>query len=141
MTNPPIGIEKKKKENQALVRRAFKLFVELLLHFKGIPSMDNRAASVSMDMASSNLALLQEYGKEAWDKDIAVASGVLELLRSQLEEETRIVDELKTARARRLLKQEKEIQILENDLFRYIRNNEKTLIQVKVLEKRAKDLY
>lgn len=103
--------------------------------------MDNRAVSVSMDMASSNLALLQKYGKEAWDKDIAVASGVLDLLRLQLEEETRIVEELRIARARRLLKHEKEIQILENDLFRYIRNNEKTLIQVKALEKRAKDLY
>jgi len=101
---------------------------------------DVRAVSESTEKAMKNLSLLQQYGKQAWEMDLAHASAELALLQKQLDEERRIVDGMHANREARMAKQAKEIRILETDLFNYIRNNGKTLVQVKKLEKRAKEL-
>lgn len=101
---------------------------------------DIRAVSESIDMATRNLALLREYGKEAWEHDIAHASATLDLLREELEAETRLVEQMEASRRAKISRHEKEVGILEKDFFSYLRNNERVLYQVKVLEQRAKDL-
>ena len=102
---------------------------------------DVRAQAVSLESEINNVALLTEFGKAAWEEDIAAASATLAALRQELEVVRSSQQQLVHARQVRDAKLDKEVAILEKDLFSYIRNNEKTAIQVKVIEARAKLVY
>jgi hypothetical protein len=85
--------------------------------------------------------LLSEYGAAAWEEDIEAATANLVVLQEELAKEKQALEQLVMAREAKRAKHEKDLGIATTDLFNYLRNNEKTLIQVKLLERRAKDMY
>jgi hypothetical protein len=90
---------------------------------------------------TSTLSLLSEYGTAAWEEDIEAATANLTVLQEELAEEKQALEQLVMAREAKRAKHEKDLGIATTDLFNYLRNNEKTLIQGKLLERRAKDMY
>ena len=87
------------------------------------------------------LQLLIDYGKPAWEEDIEGASACLGQLREELEAGKQQLEQLVNTRTSKIQKNDKELLIATTDFFNYLRNNEKTLVQVKILEKRAKQMF
>jgi hypothetical protein len=104
-------------------------------------SQDPRIAAMTQDSEIENIEILIEYGHGAFEEDIASASANLALLQEQLAAAKQELEQLVNNRDRARAKYEKDLSIATTDLFNYLRNNEKTLIQVKMMEKRVKDRY
>lgn len=102
---------------------------------------DVRATYMHQQSDLDNLELMVEYGQAAWEEDLVVPRYDLECMRAELASEKLGLDNLTMDRQTKQAQYDKEINLVTTDLFNYIRNNEKTLIQVKVLEKRAKTVY
>ena len=102
---------------------------------------DVRARFMHQQSDLENLELLVEYGQAAWEEDLVVPRYDVERMRAQLASEKSDLDNLTMDREAKQAKYDKELNLVTTDLFNYMRNNEKTLIQVKVLEKRVKTAY
>lgn len=102
---------------------------------------DIRAQALYQESEKSNLALLTEFGQQAYAEDIESASIILSRLEAQLAEEMMHLQQAVDAQGAKDEKVEKELRIHEHDLMNYVRNNEKTLSQLKIMEGRAKRLY
>lgn len=87
----------------------------------------------------ANLSILIEYGKEAWAADIANQEILLQQATRQLHVAESELAVLKSKHESSNF--EKELRLVETDLFNYIRNNEKTLIGLKRAERTAFDMY
>ena len=99
---------------------------------------DVRVRYMSQEQERENLELLIEHCPAAWEEDISSARIVLDQLKEQLAKETAELERIVTDRQSKQTKYDRELNLVTTDLFNYMRNNEKTLIQVKLLEKRAK---
>lgn len=102
---------------------------------------DIRAKSEYLDSEKTNLELLIEYGGPAWEEDISHARDVLNRIEEAIGREMSVLEKLDSEKKIRDDRYEKEVTILSHDLFNYIRNNEKTLLEVKSLESKAKRMY
>jgi hypothetical protein len=102
---------------------------------------DIRAKSEYLDSEKTNLELLIEYGGPAWAEDISHARDVLNRIEEAIAREMSVLEKLDSEKKIRDDRYEKEVTILSHDLFNYIRNNEKTLLEVKSLESKAKRMY
>lgn len=104
-------------------------------------SQDPRAESMTQESVIENLDVLIEYGHSAFEEDIASALANLGILKEQLNAGKAQLEQLVNNRDRARQKYEKDLSLASTDLFNYLRNNEKTLIQVKLLEQRAREQY
>ena len=102
---------------------------------------DIRAQALYQESEKGNVALLTEFGQQAYVEDIESASIIYSRLEAQLAEEMMYLEQAVVAQGAKEEKVEKELRILEHDLMSYVRNNEKTLSQLKIMEARAKRLY
>jgi hypothetical protein len=93
---------------------------------------------MSQEQERENLELLIDHCPAAWEEDLASARNILDQLRDQLAKETGELERIVTDRHNKQTKYDRELNLVTTDLFNYMRNNEKTLVQVKLLEKRAK---
>jgi reverse gyrase len=102
--------------------------------------MNKRYEIESVESEINNLYLLNEYGRSAWAEDNNVSRMILDSLHK---EQAALQSTLQQLEAQRVLKEEKvdkQLAVIEKDLFNYIQNSGRTLVQIRTLEKRAREL-
>ena len=105
-------------------------------------SQPNIRAEVSFLQAeANNLGVLLEYGKAAWEADNIQQQVLLDQARKELEQAQSELVAASEARARKAEIFDRELSLVETDLFSYVRNNEKTLVGLKRLERQARGTY
>jgi reverse gyrase len=103
-------------------------------------AMNKRYEIESVESEINNLYLLNEYGRSAWAEDNNVSRMILDSLHK---EQAALQSTLQQLEAQRVLKEEKvdkQLAVIEKDLFNYIQNSGRTLVQIRTLEKRAREL-
>lgn len=89
----------------------------------------------------ANLALLSEYGAEAWEADNANLVILLGQAKRELAQNEQERDSLVRERDLAEGEFEKDLTLVETDLRNYINNNEKVLVRLKRTEQKAKQKY
>ena len=133
---------KKQRTSVVFSYSSWRLYIDFFEYCEGMPGFEDvRARAMAHPSETSTLTLLADYGKAAWEEDIEAASANLRLLQEELSLEKQSLEQLVLAREAKQAKHEKDLRIITTDLFNYIKNNEKTLVQAKLLERRAMEMY
>jgi reverse gyrase len=102
--------------------------------------MNKRYEIESVESEINNLYLLNEYGRSAWAEDNNVSRMILDSLHKEQAALQSTLQQLEAQRALKEEKVDKQLAVIERDLFNYIQNSGRTLAQIRTLEKRAREL-
>jgi hypothetical protein len=103
--------------------------------------LDSRSRIVAIESEIENLKLVLEFGESAWANDSSFYHQVVAHLETKLRNTQNELNVAESDLAKDEQKFEKDLSVVERDLFSYLKNNSKVADQVRVLETKAKQLH